>query len=352
MNHAPTALLTEIDDDATRRRFLQLIAVTGLLAACADDEDSGAAPEPTESSAPPCRDFAGDEGTVCVPRDARRIIAVNYFSYEILQALGIAAVAVTGVDDLPAYLGGGAEPLPNIGTFQEPNLEAIAALGPDLIIGNPNEEATTKLAGLAPYVGINTQVPETWQRATTRHAEALGVPEKAAALIADYEARVDALREAIGDPQSTQISLVSVLAGDGVGIIGEGRTAGALLQDIGFARPEGQRGIENFLFPSPEEFALLDGDLMLLNSFGPADEVADLRAELEDAPLYPTLDVVQEDNVEEVGPHWFFHGPIAARLMLDDLERRFAGAGGTASPSAGPSADPSADLSASPTATD
>ncbi|MBW0093859.1 hypothetical protein I4I73_16190 [Pseudonocardia sp. KRD-184] len=28
--------------------------------------------------------------------------------------------------------------------------------------------------------------------------------------------------------------------------------------------------------------------------------------------------------VVEVGQHWFFHGPIAARLMLDDLERRYA----------------------------
>lgn len=332
MDHASTALLTVIDD-ATRRRFLQLIAATGLLAACGDDEDSGATAEPTAS--PSCREFAGDEGTVCLPPDARRIVTVNYFSYEILQALGIAAVAVTGVDDLPAYLGGGAEPLPDIGTFQEPNLEAIAALGPDLIIGNPNEEATAKLAGLAPFLAINTQVPESWQRATTRHAEALGVPEKAEALIAEYEDRVAALREVIGDPQSTEISLVSVLAGDGVGIIGDGRTAGALLRDVGFARPEGQRGIENFLFPSTENFDLLDGDLMLLNSFGPADEVADLRAELEEAPLYPTLSVVEEENVEEVGPHWFFHGPIAARMMLEDLEERFGGPTTTSSPTAG-----------------
>ncbi len=339
MNLVSTVLPLDISNDATRRRFLQMIAAAGLLAGCGSDDETPAA-EPTP---PPCRDFDSDEGRVCLPPDARRIIAVNYFSYEILQALGIAAVAVTGVDDLPAYLGGGAEPLPDIGTFQEPNLEAIAALSPDLIIGNPNEEATPKLAGLAPFVAIDTQVPETWQRATTRHAEALGVPEKAEALIAEYEARVDALRTVIGDPASMEISLVSILAGDGVGIIGDGRTAGALLRDVGFSRPAGQRDIENFLFPSPEQFDLLDGDLMLVNSFGAAAEVADLRRELEESPLYPTLDVVQDDEVVEVGPHWFFHGPIAARLMLEDLEERFGGAtaGPTSSGTPGPTGSPS-----------
>lgn len=310
----PTLLAAPPTADATRRTFLAGLAAAGLLAGCAT-------PTP---SADGCRPFEGDEGPVCLPPDATRIVAVNYFSYEILQSLGIAAVAVTGVADLPPYLGGGTVDLPDIGTFTEPDLEAIAALGPDLIVGNPGLDTTDELARVAPFVAIDTQVPEPWQRAVTRHAEALGVSGAAATMIAEYDARVAALAAAVGDPGALEVSLVSVLAGDGVGVIGEGRTAGALLRDVGFARPAGQRGVENFLFPSPEEYALLDGDLVLVHSYGDAAEVAGLRSALEASPLYPTLGAVRSGAVVEVGQHWFFHGPIAARLMLDDLERRYA----------------------------
>lgn len=312
------ALLSSPVDELDRRRFLIGLAAAGLLTACGTDTPTAA------PATPACRPFDGDEGEVCVPPNAQRIVAVNYFSYEILQSLGIAADAVTGIADLPTYLGGGAADLPDIGTFQEPDLEAIATLAPDLIIGNPGLETTDELAGLAPFVAIDTQVPEPWQRATLRHAEALGVPEKATAMVADYDARVAALAAAIGDPGAIEVSLVSIVAGDGVGVIGDGRAAGALLRDIGFARPAGQRGVENFLFPSAEEYAVLDGDLLLVNTFGEGAEVADLRQGLEGSPLYPTLGAVRNGMVADVGPHWFFHGPIAARLMLDDLERRFA----------------------------
>ena len=52
--------------------------------------------------------------------------------------------------------------------------------------------------------------------------------------------------------------------------------------------------------------------------------MADLRAELESSPLYPTLEAVRTGQVTDVGTHWFSHGPIAARLVLGDRERRFA----------------------------
>lgn len=169
-------------------------------------------------------------------------------------------------------------------------------------------------------MAIDTQVPEPWQDALVRHAEALGLAERASALLAEHEARTAALAARTGDPGATEVSLVSVVAGDGVGVIGSGRAAGRLVEDLGFARPPAQRDVENFLFPSPEEYALLDGDLLLVHSYGDPAETGALLAGFEASPLYPTLSAVRAGRVVEVGPHWFFHGPIAAGLMLDDLE--------------------------------
>ena len=301
-----------------RRRIARAAAALAgalVIAACGNDETAA---EPT------CTDFEGDEGTVCVPADAERIVATNYFSYEILRFLGVEPIAVTGVDELPEYLGGGSSDLPDIGTFQEPDLEEIASLEPDLVFGNPDTEFAGTFADLAPFVAIDTQVPVSWQEAVTRHADALGLEEAASSAIEEYDSRVAALGEAIGDPAATEVSLVSILAGDGVGIIGDERTAGALLRDVGFSRPAGQQGIENFEFPSPEELGLLDGDVMLVNAFGDPAEVERLRGELESSPLYPLLPVVQAGRVVDVGVHWFFHGPLAAELMLSDLEEMYA----------------------------
>jgi len=326
------------DDDDDAAEDTALAVATTEAAATTEAGDGGAATTAAAGTAAPattagaattapatggCIPFEGDEGEVCVPADAERIVAANYFSYEILRFLGVEPIAVTGIGDLPEYLGGGTVDLPDIGTFQEPNLEAIASLEPDLIFGNPGLETTDELAGIAPFVAINTQVPVSWQEAVTRHAEALGMEDAAATAIEEYDTRVAALSEAIGDPAATEVSLVSILAGDGVGIIGDKRTAGALLLDVGFSRPEAQQGIENFEFPSPEQFAILDGDLMLVNAFGDEEEVERLRGELESSALYPTLAVVQAGNVKDVGVHWFFHGPLAAELMLSDLEEMY-----------------------------
>ncbi len=299
-----------------RRTARAAVALAGafVIASCGNDETA---------AGPACTDFEGDEGTVCVPADAERIVATNYFSYEILRFLGVEPIAVTGVDELPEYLGGGESDLPDIGTFQEPDLEEILSLEPDLVFGNPDTEFADTFADLAPFVAIDTQVPVSWQEAVTRHADALGLEEAAASAIEEYDSRVAALGEAIGDPAATEVSLVSILAGDGVGIIGDDRTAGALLRDVGFSRPAGQQGIENFEFPSPEEIGLLDGDVMLVNAFGDPAEVERLRGELEASPLYPLLPVVQAGGVVDVGVHWFFHGPLAAELMLSDLEEMY-----------------------------
>ncbi|RBY90166.1 hypothetical protein DQ244_11895 [Blastococcus sp. TBT05-19] len=296
-------------------RLAGLVAGALVLTSCAGAE---------EAAAPGCTDFASDEGTVCVPVDAERIVATNYFSYEILRFLGVEPIAVTGVEELPEYLGGGAVDLPDIGTFQEPALETIAGLEPDLVFGNPDTESAAALGDIAPFVAIDTQVPVAWQDAVTRHADALGLEDRAAEALEEYDRRVAALGEAIGSPGDTEVSLVSILAGDGVGIIGDRRAAGALLLDVGFSRPAAQQGIENFEFPSAEEFGRLDGDVLLVNAFGEPAEVDRLRRELESSPLYPLLSAVQGGSVIDVGVHWFFHGPLATELMLTDLEELYA----------------------------
>ena len=121
------------------------LAAALVLAACGDDETT---------AEPACTDFEGDQGTVCVPADAERIVATNYFSYEILRFLGVEPIAVTGVGELPEYLGGGSSDLPDIGTFQERNAVWDAWVAP----GNPPARATVEAKLAAPQFKVEIAV--------------------------------------------------------------------------------------------------------------------------------------------------------------------------------------------------
>jgi iron complex transport system substrate-binding protein len=113
-----------------RRPALILLAATALLAACGDDDEAaetGAAPtETTASSA----STSADE----VPE---RIVSLSPTATEMLFAIGAGdqVVAVDDQSDFPAEV-----PTTDLSAY-EPNVEAIAAYEPDLVVisGGPDD---------------------------------------------------------------------------------------------------------------------------------------------------------------------------------------------------------------------
>lgn len=154
-----TTLLTrpdrvpEICDDATRREFLAGLAAAGLLAACgaegtAVDEDLGAA----------TRSVAHTSGITDVPVDPQRVIAIDYSIAVGLIALGLPPIAAPS--DLEVFLAAVAEVLPSPPDVPddattdsgEISFEAIAARGPDVILGTDDEvDSYALLSDVAPH---------------------------------------------------------------------------------------------------------------------------------------------------------------------------------------------------------
>ena len=89
-----------------------------------------------------CGPIAGDptiaQASTKLPARPKRIVVLEFMFAEALASLDITPVGMVDTAYYPAWIGYDAQRLstvPDVGTRQEPSLEAIAALAPDLIIG-------------------------------------------------------------------------------------------------------------------------------------------------------------------------------------------------------------------------
>ncbi len=165
-------------------------------------------PAETESSAITLVDQAGREVTLEKP--AETIASCYYITTYATMALGISDRIVgleKKADSRPIYhmAAPGLLELPNVGSLKEFNVEAAAALEPDLVIMpmklKDHAETLTDL-GIAVLV-VNPETQEGLEAMLTLIATACGVEENAEALLTYYDtqlARVADLTEGIEKP--------------------------------------------------------------------------------------------------------------------------------------------------------
>lgn len=190
-----SALLDVPVDDATRRRFLGLVAAAGLLTACAPEVATApaAAGYPRTVTTP-------DDGPVVLDRAPRRIVAMNGNRVIpfLLPFLGDGHELVGfGGTATPQEFPWIAEQLaagPAFDVGDGVPVEAVAALAPDLLLANGNlGDYWEPVRAVGPLV----QLPETDLRATVAVlGEVFAAPDTARRVLDEYEARVAAARRA------------------------------------------------------------------------------------------------------------------------------------------------------------
>ncbi|MEP0945709.1 MULTISPECIES: iron-siderophore ABC transporter substrate-binding protein [Cyanophyceae] len=222
--------------------------------------------------------------------------------------------------------------MPRLGQSEQLNLEALAVLQTDLIIGFTSDLEGTynKLSAIAPTVTFEMQTTADWQQPFRFHGQVLGMEVQAEAVLGQYQQRVEALKSQLS-ASPMQVSLVRVMAQSGqVSLYLKNCFGGSILADIGFDRPPAQ----NNGTPEPpftkqidrEALPEADGDVILLFTFGATPEVAaEAEAELERLrtdPLWQSLRAVQQNQVYSVGHYWGSgNSPLAAEWALADIEQ-------------------------------
>lgn len=308
-----------------RLRTPAVCAVVALfLAACGGQDGSDGTGQATAGEAQ-TRTVEHAMGTTEVPADVEDVVVLDTGELDAVVSLGVIPVGAVTTDvstSLVSYLEDELAETEPVGTIGEPNLEAIAALQPDLILSNTvrHEDLYDQLSQIAPTVFAG-DVGDTWKETLRLAGDALGLREKADALIADYEERAAAVGESVtgGDPASTTVSVVRFLPGQ-IRLYGKASFIGTVLADAGFGRPESQQVDDTFVEVSPEQISLADGDVIFTTTYGDPAETA--VADVTNGELWKGLGAVQAGTVHEVPDDvWMLGiGVTAANLVLDDIE--------------------------------
>jgi iron complex transport system substrate-binding protein len=219
------------------RRLALSIAVPALVVAlvgCSEAAGEEAAGGPAAGGA---LEVSHDTGSLTLQEPATRIVTTSDETTELVVALGLQPVGAgsTRVDPVAAdpfagyYIDAGRLGDPQFVGGSEPELEAIAALRPDLIVHGADDEVDDRLAEIAPTAVYDVTVPGAWQQALPRLGEATGREDEAAEAVQAYEDAVAAAREELAPVAATH-------------------------PRVGVVYPQYRGGAENFLFG--EEFAL------------------------------------------------------------------------------------------------
>ena len=298
-----------------------------LVAGCGADPAADTAAAGGAEPAAETRTVQHALGETVIEGTPERVVVLDTGELDAALALGVTPVGSVRTDvsyELPAYIqDAGVDPadIENVGTIAEPNLEAIAALDPDLILTNRvrHEDIADQLSAIAPTVYAEA-IGETWKENLLLGAEALGRTEQAEELLAEHDERAAEVGALFGDPAETEVSIVRFLDGSAVRLYGEGSFIGAVLADVGFSRPELQRTSETFVELSLEEISRADGDLVFYGSYG--EEGGGVAAQVTAGQLWQGMSAVRDGRAHEVDDdRWFLAiGPLGAELVLDDLE--------------------------------
>jgi len=304
--------------------FLLLLGAAILMTAC------GGGTGGTSGSQEATRSFTHAMGESVIPVQPKRVVVLTNEGTEALLALGVKPVGAVKSwlgDPWYDHIADQMEGVTNVGEESQPNLELIASLKPDLIIGNKmrQEKVYSELSAIAPTV-FSEELRGDWQINFKLYADALGLAEKGEEVLNAYFDRIEDLKTKLGDRLSTEVSIVRFMAGD-TRIYWKDTFSGVILSQIGLARPASQ-DIDDFAARgvTKERIEEMDGDIIFYFSYelGDGEATAVEKSWTED-PLWQTLDAVKAGKVYKVSDAVWntAGGVIAANLMLDDLYKYF-----------------------------
>lgn len=210
----------------------------------------------------------------------------------------------------------------DLGSENQPNLEEIAALKPDVIIGSKtrHEEIYNQLSAIAPTV--MTEEVHIWKDSLALTADALNKKTEEQAFLDRWASEVADFKEKMGDKLKQQVGIVDFRA-DHARIVHTGFSA-LVLDELGFTRPDIQKSEEwGVKLVSKENIPQMDADIIFDQTSTDRDDGRlDLRKEWTEHPLWKTIKAVQANRVYQVDTAVWNSGsgPLAAEEMLKDLK--------------------------------
>jgi iron complex transport system substrate-binding protein len=277
----------------------------------------------TDPDAVPTVELFHAMGMIKVPASPQRVVVLDTDRLDAATTLGVMPV---GAVLRPGSAAGHDRPgIAQVGTAAKPDLEKIAELEPDLILGSAGRHTAlySRLSRIAPTVFVDDPAGS-WKDAFLLDGLALGQESRAKELLAAYEQRAAEVQAAIPNAASRRISVIGFTP-DRIRVYGPGSFAGSVLDDVGLGRPDRQlltdQADKRFFELGTERIAEVDGDFI----FVAAD--SGQAAERVSAADWAALTAVQAGRTKIIPADiWMSDvGLSAAIRILDDLQAALAG---------------------------
>lgn len=268
------------------------------------------------------------QGETTISAAPTKVVIIATGQLDAMLTLGlcpIGSTAASGAEGpVPQYLkdaypdqGEAIAAITAVGSRTKPDIEAIGALHPDLILTNiaGKDDADTlyqNLSAIAPTVSMRG-TGQFWKIDFLLLSDALGKREAAQAVLDGLT--TDASKVGASLTAAGTISLLRKNS-DKLRVFGPLSFAGSVVADMGLSRPETQQftdGVSHEL--SAETLDQADGDWLFYSVQGGDD------SELTDQPLWGSLGAVTAGQAVKVDDDPFFlnAGPTAARVVREQI---------------------------------
>jgi iron complex transport system substrate-binding protein len=296
---------------------------------------NAAGPDPGPPTRPAHNAAGVNPGVAQVPAEPQRIVVLSGDQLDALCALGlqsrvVAAALPDGPDgsaNQPSYLGNAVHGLPAVGTRSSPDLNAVTAAHPDLILGSVSltPKLYPQLAAIAPTV-FTAAPGAAWEDNLRGVGGATARGAAADALINGFSSRADQIG-ASHDAAHFQASIVQ-LTDKTMRVYGANNFPASVLAAVGVDRPATQRftdkpyleiGTTDAELAKSPDFAAADADIIYVSCASPT--AAQRAGTVLDSNPWRKLSANRDNRVFVVNDEIWQTGEglIAARGIVDDL---------------------------------
>ncbi|MGM0875422.1 MAG: ABC transporter substrate-binding protein [Bacillota bacterium] len=310
-----------------------------LLAACGNSAEEGTETEGTEGSkeAPAEETYTIEHamGSTEITGTPKKVVILTNEGTEALLSMGVTPVGAVQSwlgDPWYEHITSDMEGVEVVGTEAEVNVEAIAALQPDLIIGNKmrQEKIYDKLSAIAPTVFAETLRGD-WQENFKLYAKTLNREEEGQKVIDDFEARITEFKETAGDKLNQEVSVVRFMAGL-TRVYYTDTFSGVIFDKLGLKHSS---TVQELFADNPDDLFVrevgkevipqMDADILFYFTYAPPGDTEATKTEEEwtNDPLWKNLEVVKAEKAYKVDDAIWntAGGVIAGNKLLDDLEK-------------------------------
>lgn len=259
-------------------------------------------------------------GSTTITSEPKRVVVLETGELDSVLAMGLKPVGITttkGSEPVPSYLADRVKDVATVGTVNEINVEKIAELHPDLILGTQlrAEKLYPQLSAIAPTV-FDIRPGFTWKENFLLAGAALGREDKAKEVLAHYDHAATNIKERI-EP-GTKVTMVRFLP-DKLRLYAHKSLIGTVLCDAGFARPKSQDVDQLATEISPEEIDKADADYIFYSSYGDPDATGENK--IVSSSAWQNLQATKKGHVHRVddGLWGLGLGPVGATKIIELL---------------------------------